>query len=236
MTRDQNPNGLVGAYFQIFGRHISLADGEDSAPEFSVWNNFANNKSRKYMINSIGKKMTLTALLVATILGLPLGAIAQDNNTTTNTTPDKPAAKKSGATAKKSSADAKKSSTTAKSTTFKGTLALIDKVAKTITIENKTEKPRVLQVTSETKILKGDKVNKDKPATLDDGTIGENVTGSYTEASGKLTLKTLYFRGKTDEKPKAAEKAKPADTKKTAKKDAKKDAPVTSDTTTNTVK
>src|SRR5258706_8539609 len=59
---------------------------------------------------------------------------------------------------------------------FKGTVASVDKVTKTVTLEGK-EKTRTFQVTSETKIHDKDK----KPATLDQVMVGEHVGGSSRE-------------------------------------------------------
>src|SRR5690348_16797705 len=65
----------------------------------------------------------------------------------------------------------------AKAGPFKGKLAAIDKVEKTISVGKRT-----FQITSETKIKKGG-----KPATLEDGVVGETVSGYVKPgAGGKL--------------------------------------------------
>lgn len=85
---------------------------------------------------------------------------------------------------------------------FHGKLKAVDKAAKTISVGEMT-----LQITSETTITKDG-----KPATLDDGVVGENVGGSYTKGEdGKLTAGKLHFG------------AKPGATEKTTKPEPKKD-------------
>jgi len=152
------------------------------------------------MIKIFGK-WTIAALLAATVAGASMPAAAQETN--------KVAAVK----------NAKKARTT---TNFSGKLGAIDKVAKTITLDDKTK--RVFQVTSQTKIFKGDRKGQ-KPATLEDGTIGENVTGSWSKGDdGKMEIKNLYFRGTKE----TAEAAKPAaKKKKTTKPATPPAAPVT---------
>lgn len=74
---------------------------------------------------------------------------------------------------------------------FNGKLKAVDNTAKTITIGKHT-----IQITSETRI------NKDgKPATLEDGVVGENVSGLLKRtADGKFEAIIVNF----------GEKAKPA--------------------------
>ena len=96
------------------------------------------------------------------------------------------------ADAKPAAADAKKPAA-AKPLPFTGKLAAVDKQAKTITVGE-----RVFQITSETKITKAN-----KPATLEDGVVGEEVAGSYkTSDGGKLEAGSVRFGPKTA-KPKA---------------------------------
>ncbi|HWF18943.1 MAG TPA: hypothetical protein VG754_06720 [Verrucomicrobiae bacterium] len=127
------------------------------------------------MIKSIGK-LTLATILAALVVGLPIGASAQDKSTSTNAapaTPPKPRA-----------------------IPFHGKLGAMDKVSKTITLDDKNK--RTFDVTSETKITKG----KDKkPATLDDGVVGQEVSGSYVKgADGKMALRSLRFDPKGESK------------------------------------
>jgi hypothetical protein len=141
------------------------------------------------LITSTLKAATLS-LLSAALLSTPIQLHAQATN--------KPAADKKSD--KKSATEAKQSTSKPKSIPFHGNLVALDKSAKTISVDK-----RVFQVTSETKIFKGD-----KPATLDEGTTGEVVTGSYIKGDdGKLTAHSVYFGGK----PKKPE-TKPADAKK----------------------
>jgi len=71
---------------------------------------------------------------------------------------------------------------------FHGKLAKVDKVAKTITVGKRT-----FQITSETKLKKGD----GKPATLDDGVVGEEVSGYVKPTEGgKLAATTVTFGAK----------------------------------------
>ena len=156
------------------------------------------------MIKAIGK-MTLAGLLAAIVLGVPVGASAQDPNglagitnapATGTNSPAKPKAKSHAKAKTKKAAttdESAKPTKAAKATNFSGKLAAIDKQAKTITLDDKDK--RVFQMTSETKVLKGAK-GSEKPATLEDGTVGEHVTGSWVKAEdGKMALKSLYFRG-----------------------------------------
>jgi len=87
---------------------------------------------------------------------------------------------------------------------FTGKLGAVDKVAKTITIKGK-EKDRVFHVTSQTRIVKGG-----KPATLEDGVVGEEVAGFAREsAEGKLEAGSVRFGPRPEgEGAKAGEKGK----------------------------
>ena len=72
---------------------------------------------------------------------------------------------------------------------FRGKVAALDKTAKTVTVGE-----RVFQVTSETKIRKDN-----KPATLDDVAVGDEIGGTYTKGDdGKLTAKTLRIGHKPE--------------------------------------
>src|SRR6266566_2085672 len=74
---------------------------------------------------------------------------------------------------------------------FHGTLMAVDKAAKTITVGKTT-----YTITSETKITKAG-----KPATLEDGVIGEKVTGYIKPADdGKSVASTVHFGAKPDAK------------------------------------
>ena|ERR1051326_4578873 len=82
---------------------------------------------------------------------------------------------------------------------FHGTLTAIDKNAKTITVGKVT-----YQTSSETKFKKGD-----KPATLEEGVIGEEV-GGYVKPNeeGKLVASSVRFGPKSDAIP-AGQKKEP---------------------------
>jgi len=143
-------------------------------------------------------KFTSSTLALAAILGLALVSAptiqAQTTAATTTTAPATTPAPK-----------AKKPS----KTEYHGTLTAVDAAAGTITLSGKTAK--TLAIASTTKIKKDG-----KPATLADFAVGEKVTGSYTtDATGKLTAASLYFKT-----PKAA-----TTTAKTAAKTAPAAAP-----------
>jgi len=117
-------------------------------------------------------------LLAAAIAGMPLQLLAQSTN--------KPATTKNSTSVKKDSATKKKSAHP-----FHGNLAAVDKVAKTIKLGEST-----YQVTSETKITKDG-----KPATLDDGVIGEPVSGYAKPTNdGKMAATTVRFGAKVEDK------------------------------------
>jgi hypothetical protein len=126
------------------------------------------------MVKTIGK-LTLAGILAAVILGVPVRMSAQDQ-------PKPPVPPAATAPQPK-----------AKSPPFKGKLGAVDKTAKTITLDDKLK--RTFQITSETKLMKNG-----KPATLDDGVVGDPVTGTYQKGDdGKLVAKTVYFGGKKTE-------------------------------------
>ena len=113
-------------------------------------------------------------LLAAAITGLPLSLCAQAN--------DQPATTNKIVVAKKS---AKKSA----ATRFHGKLAAVDKLAKTITVGTRT-----YQITSNTKIFKAG-----KPATLEDGVVGEPASGAFKPAAdGKFNATRVTFGLKTN--------------------------------------
>ena len=138
-------------------------------------------------------KLGAISLLAAAVAGTPLQLLAQ----TTNKPAAKPAADKPAA---KPAADAKAEK---KAHPFHGKLAEVNKVAKTITVGKS-----IYQITSETKIKKGD-----KPATLEEGVVGEPVSGYVKpNADGKFVATTVTFGAKTETKsePTATDKKKPA--------------------------
>ncbi|MBA4146666.1 MAG: hypothetical protein H0X66_01020 [Verrucomicrobia bacterium] len=76
---------------------------------------------------------------------------------------------------------------------FYAKVAAVDKTAKTLKLGN-----RVFKVMPDTKMIKDE-----KPATLDDATIGEISGGSYKNNNGTLELVMIRFGAK----PEAASKA-----------------------------
>lgn len=128
------------------------------------------------MMNYILKTGVLS-LLAAALAGQPAQLLAQGTNPPTAV---KQAAAKKEPAAKKKGAHP-----------FHGKLAAVDKVAKTIKVG-----ASLYQITSETKITKAG-----KPATLDDGVVGERVTGYVKPAEdGKMAATTVHFGAKVDGK------------------------------------
>jgi len=120
------------------------------------------------------------ALLAAALAGAPAQLVAQTTN-------NPAAAKKDGA----------KKSTGAHP--FHGKLAAVDKIAKTIKVGKS-----VYQITSESKITKDG-----KPAVLEDGVVGEPVTGYVKPAAdGKMVVRTVHFGAKTAAKGGSKKKEK----------------------------
>ena len=123
-------------------------------------------------------KIAIVAVFTAAIAALPLQLTAQTN---------KPSASKKESKAR-----------TPTVTPFRGKLASVDKTAKTITIGERT-----IQITSETKIINGD-----KPGTFDDAVVGENVTGGYKNENGKMVATKVTFSAKSASKKSTAKEEK----------------------------
>jgi Domain of unknown function (DUF5666) len=135
------------------------------------------------------------ALLALAIAGLPVQLSAQTN--------DKPAVAKKPAGEKKETSKSEKKQS---SGPFRGKLAELDKTAKTITVGTRT-----FQITSATKIFKAG-----KPATLEDGVVGEIVSGGFkTAEDGKLVATKVTFGPAAPEK--SGEKKKEKSDKATDK-------------------
>ena len=115
-------------------------------------------------------------LLAVAIAAMPAQLLAQSTN---KPAADTKAAVKKDTTAKKKQAHP-----------FHGKLAAVDKVAKTIKVGES-----IYQITSETKITKAG-----KPATLEDGVVGEPVSG-YVKPTGdgKMTATMVRFGAKVEE-------------------------------------
>jgi hypothetical protein len=140
------------------------------------------------MLKSI-LKLGAATLLAAAIAGAPAQLFAQTTNQPAaekkTTAPTEKKTKKDSA-AKKDAAAKQKSAHP-----FHGKLAEVDKVAKTIKLGQS-----VYQVTSATKITKSG-----KPATLEDGEVGEKVSGYAKPAEdGKMVATTVNFGGKSEDK------------------------------------
>jgi hypothetical protein len=119
-------------------------------------------------------KIGALSLLVAAIVGTPAQLLAQSTN--------KPTADKKAAVAKKEPAAKKKSAHP-----FRGKLAAVDKAAKTIKVGES-----IYQITSETKITKDG-----KPSTLENGVVGEPVSGYVKPTDdGKMAATTVTFGAK----------------------------------------
>ena len=135
------------------------------------------------MIKSI-VKLVFVGVLGAIVVGAPVRLYAED----------KPPAEK-----KAPPAGEKKK----RVTPFNGKLAAVDKATKTIKVGERT-----FQITSETKIFKGE-----KPGTLDDAVVGEAVSGGlHTADDGKLTATLVRF-GHKNEGEAGAKKKKEAPSK-----------------------
>lgn len=119
-------------------------------------------------------KIGALSLLAAAIVGMPAQLLAQSTN--------KLAADKKAAVAKKEPAAKKKSAHP-----FRGKLAAVDKAAKTIKVGES-----IYQITSETKITKDA-----KPSTLENGVVGEPVSGYVKPTDdGKMAATTVTFGAK----------------------------------------
>jgi hypothetical protein len=126
-------------------------------------------------------KVVSLALLVAVLALAPASGFAQPSKAT-----NAPAAENKD-TPKKGKRDGRPG---------RGKVDAIDKVAKTVTVGD-----AVLQVTSETRIRKNG-----KPATLDDGVVGEAIGYFVQEKEGKLTAFSIRFGPPVEGAAKAAKK------------------------------
>ena len=125
------------------------------------------------MIKSV-LKIAALGLLAAALAGTPAQLLAQSTNV--------PVTDKKAAVAKKEPATKKKAAHP-----FRGKLAAVDKVAKTIKVGES-----IYQITSATKITKAD-----KPATLEDGVVGDPVSGYVKPTDdGKMAATTVHFGAK----------------------------------------
>jgi hypothetical protein len=117
------------------------------------------------------KALSLAVLFAALWLGIDQKSSAAGKSIT-NAVPTKPAV-------------------AAKSKPFRGRLKTVDLNAKIIVLEG--AKAQTYQITSETRISKDD-----KPATLNEISVGESVTGFAREiAEGKWEARSLYAGKRT---------------------------------------
>jgi hypothetical protein len=124
--------------------------------------------------------------LAAALTFSPAQLLAQTTNN--------PTAAKKTSVAKKDAATKKKAAHP-----FRGKLAAVDKIAKTIKVGES-----VYQITSATKITKDG-----KPAKLEDGVIGEPVSGYVKPTEdGKMPATTVRFGAKADTKGGSKKKEK----------------------------
>ena len=136
------------------------------------------------MKQSVTKTGWLLCLAAALAMS-PLGRAAQSTNAPAKT-------KAAGETRETSKAQKPKGAHS-----FRGKLVKVDKTAKTIKVGQS-----VYHISSETKLMKGEKA-----ATLEDGVVGELVTGYVKpDEQGRMVASSVYFGGKNG---KASSKAKP---------------------------
>lgn len=122
-------------------------------------------------------KTTVISLALAAFIGAPVSLHAQGQ--------DK-AADKKAATEKKAGEEKKGAAGP-----FHGKLAAVDKAGKTITVGKRT-----FSITSESKLFKAG-----KPATLEEGVVGEEVSGYVKpDANGKLVATKVNFGPKVETK------------------------------------
>ena len=139
------------------------------------------------------RRAGVVSLIALALAGLPAQLAAQSTNS--------PAAGKKAAAEKQDTAKAEKKKAPHP---FHGKLAKVDKIAKTIKVGES-----VYQITSETRIKKSG-----KPATLDDGVEGEEVTGYVKpDASGKLAASSVNFGVPAGKKSSSKSADKTSDTK-----------------------
>lgn len=114
-------------------------------------------------------KLVGLSLFAVTIAEAPLQMFALDNNT------NAPPSTTTTSTKKKTSIS---------TTQIRGKLTAVDKIAKTITVGDS-----IYQITSQTRIYKGE-----KPGILDDATVGVEVTGSCKKTDGgNVAATTVHF-------------------------------------------
>jgi hypothetical protein len=118
-------------------------------------------------------RILVAGILAASMFLGPVNAMAQEKS-------DKP---------KTPGAGPEKAAPATRAVPFRGTVASVDKDAKTITVGE-----RVFHVSSETKLVKGNQA-----ATVADIAVGDAIAGNYTKGDdGKLTAKMMRVGPKPD--------------------------------------
>ena len=129
-------------------------------------------------------KIAVLSLFVAALVATPALARAESTNA--------PASTNQAASAKPKKHEG---------LVFRGTVSAIDVKAMTLTVETRT-----FAVTTDTKIIRDG-----KSATLADGVVGEQVSGTYKKtADGKLNAASIHFGAKAENKNKDAADTVPA--------------------------
>jgi len=124
-------------------------------------------------------KIAVLSLLAAALVAMPAVSRAEGSGTNAPASSDQTAAKP------------KKH----EGLVFRGTVSAINVKAMTLTVETRT-----FAITSDTKIIKAG-----KSATLADGVVGEQVSGTYKKTDdGKLTATSIHFGAKIEKNNKEA--------------------------------
>ena len=139
-------------------------------------------------MNRFSRRIFSFASACLLVAALTAPAWAQDTNQApTNAKPVKSAPKKE-----------------TKELTFNGKLGAMDKVAMTITLDEKAK--RVFEITSDTIITKDG-----KPAIMADGTVGDTIHGTYKKTDdGKFEALTLNYGAKSEAAKPATKSRKPS--------------------------
>jgi hypothetical protein len=123
-------------------------------------------------------KIAVLSLLAAALVAMPAVSRAEDTNASALPNQAAPAKPKKH-----------------EGLVFRGTVSAIDVKAMTLTVETRT-----FAITSDTKIIKAG-----KSATLADGVVGEQVSGTYKKTDdGKLAATNVHFGAKVEKNNKEA--------------------------------
>jgi len=87
---------------------------------------------------------------------------------------------------------------------FRGSVAAVDKAAKTVTVGERT-----FHISSETRLFNGN-----RPGTLDDVKVGDLISGNFVKgADGKLTAKMIRFGARPNSEGKPGKQGKSVEKK-----------------------